>query len=342
MKIHTWAWLGWLAAGLTVILSTRNPFYLLFLAILFLLFQASISQNQKVLPLSTLRFAFTIFFFSTIFNALISRFGQTVLLTIPGQIALVGGNITLEAIVFGAINGLVLVNMFTLFTIINQVVPVKNLIRLIPQAFQPVALVTTIALTFIPATQRQFAAIKEAQKVRGQEIRRLRDWLPLFIPLLTGGLERALQIGEAMTARGYTVQASTNPKAGWQKILLPGALLCITGGFFLLLSSSSPWLGWSATGLGLACLLALFILSGRRFKKTHYFEEHWNTASIVILIAALFVILIFLLPLSQNQLLVYEPYPKISLPQFHFLHPGALLFLMIPLIWIHRGENDPF
>lgn len=340
MKIHTWAWLGWLAAGLSVLLTTRNPFYLLALVLVLFIFQISLPGRGIISPIVSLRFATSILIFSTLFNALISRFGETVLFQIPGEIPLISGNITLEAVFFGCINGLVLLSMFTLFTIINQILPVKNLVRLIPQALQPVALITTIALTFIPATQRQFNAIREAQTLRGQSMKRLRDWLPLFIPLLIGGLEQALQIAEAMTARGYTVQPPGSNAFTWQKWLLPAALVLIVSGGFLSLFTGMTTAGGILFAAGILLFLLLFLASGCNFKKSHYHEEHWNLASWLTLASALIVISIYLIPNFSSIYLAYDPYPRIALPALQPLPVLTLQFLLLPLLWVTKEEND--
>ena len=342
MRIHTWAWLAWLFVGLIVLLSTRNPFYLLVMTLVLFIFQSNISGSGFLSTTTTIRFAASILIFSTTFNALISRFGETSLVSIPGKIPFISGNITLEAIVFGAINGLVLINMFNLFTIVNQVLPVKNLVRLIPQAFQPVALVTTIALTFIPATQRQFSAIREAQALRGQSLKRLRDWLPLFIPLLTGGLERALQIAEAMTARGYTVRPPGSPLSAWAKWLLPAGLVLITCGGFLWLFTGLKIPGWILFAVGLLLFLLLFLLTGRQFKKTYYQEEHWNLPSYVTLGSALAIATIYLLPIFSNDSLKYEPYPRATVPVLQFLPLLTILLFFVPLVWESGENNDPY
>ncbi len=341
MRIHIWSWLAWLLAGLIVLLSTRNPFYLLVMALVLFIFQSRVSGPGFLSTAATFRFAASILIFSTAFNALISRFGETTLFSISGKIPFISGNITLEAVIFGAINGLVLINMFTLFTIVNQVLPVKNLVRLIPQAFQPVALVTTIALTFIPATQRQFSAIREAQALRGQSLKRLRDWLPLFIPLLTGGLERALQIAEAMTARGYTVRPPGSPLSTWQKWLLPAGLVLITCGGFLWLFTGLKLPGWILFAFGLLLFLLLFILTGRQFKKTHYQEEHWNLPSFVTLGSALVIAIIYFLPIFSHNSLAYDPYPRATVPALQFFPLLATLPFLVPLVWNSGEQNDP-
>jgi energy-coupling factor transport system permease protein len=98
--------------------------------------------------------------------------------------------VTLEALVYGAINGLVLSGFFAGFLVVNLALPARALLRLVPRAFYPLAMIMTISVTYIPATRRQFVQIREAQAVRGYRPTGLRSWLPLLMPLLVGGLER--------------------------------------------------------------------------------------------------------------------------------------------------------
>ena len=169
MKIHTWAWLTWIICGLVLIAATRNPLYIFLIDVLLLIIQIQTAQTWN--PRFTFRFITSILVLSTIFNVFLSRFGETIMFTIPKQIPLINGIITAEAALYGLTNGLVLIGMFSIFTILNQVLPVRALVGLIPQAYQPIAVVTTIAITFIPSTQRQFQAIKEAQAIRGQQLK---------------------------------------------------------------------------------------------------------------------------------------------------------------------------
>ena len=335
MKIHTYAWLAWLTAGLVVVSTTRNPFYLLLLVIILFINQSLLNQSDFRLPVSTLKISISILLLSSLLNAFISHFGDTVLVTIPGNIPMLSGPITLEAIVFGAINGLVLIAMFTFFTILNSAVPVQNLVRLIPRAFHPIAVVTTIALTFIPATQQQFHTIREAQAMRGQRLQKLRDWLPLFVPLLIGGLERAMQIAEAMTARGYTVQPAKK-QYPWHKIVLPISLLLIIAGWIFLMTSPSSMTGWLIILLGLILLAGLFFLSGRRTPKTYFFRETWNSNSYLLLLIAILVTLLVVLPIPGKSTLSYNPYPQIILPQIAIAQIIAILLLILPA-FLNRG-----
>ncbi len=206
-----WAWVSWLIATLVILSITRNPLYLILILMCVLVVGLNLRQAGSDIPrpFSLWKLAAWIILLATIFNALTSHYGATVLFTIPGKFPLVSGAVTLEAIVYGATNGLVLTGMLASFTVLNLALPGRDLISLIPRAFFPVAVVTSIAVTYLPTTLRQFKQIREAQAIRGHQMRTIRDWLPLWMPLLVGGLEHAMQLAESMTARGFASTRAT-------------------------------------------------------------------------------------------------------------------------------------
>jgi energy-coupling factor transporter transmembrane protein EcfT len=226
--IHTFAWLSWLAVSLVALSLTRNPLYLL-LILLCLLFVSLWLQKREdgARPaVHPLRFTLILVTLGALFNALTSHYGSTILFTIPGRIPLLSGHLTLEALVYGATNGLILAGMFASFTVLNQALPTRALVRLIPRAFYPVALVTSIAVTYLPTTIRLSGQIREAQEIRGHQVRGVRDWLPLLMPLLVGGMEHAMQLAEAMTARGFaSAPLPPLPVPSTRTSLLPGSIL---------------------------------------------------------------------------------------------------------------------
>jgi energy-coupling factor transport system permease protein len=339
MNVHTYAWLAWLISGLVVLTTTRNPLIILLVDLILILFQVWITPPSRKILGTTLRFGLSVVVLSTVLNMFISRFGETILFSLPTKIPLLGGNYTLEALVYGLTNGLILIGMFTLFMILNQVVSVHSLVRLIPQAFHPVAVVTTIALTFIPASQKQFQAIREAQAIRGQQLKKLRDWLPLIIPLLIGGLERAMQIAEAMTARGFTAQSER--KIPWfEKALLPLGLIFIILGWILELSTQLPLSGGWMILIGLLLLLILFFISGKKVKKSTYAQEPWTQISTWISLFALLLTMAFLINIPGYQSLAYEPYPKVQLPGFSIFHGLLTLTLLVPIFLMGEVKHD--
>jgi len=180
MTIHPITWLIWLGVVLGSLSITRNPLYLtlILLCLASIIITVRPHSHASPVPISLLKFAIIITIISALFNALMSHVGNTVLFVLPNAIPFFGGNITLEALVFGALNGLVLSGLFTAFTILNMVIPTRSLVRLIPRAFYPIAIVISIAITFVPSSLRQLEQIRQAQAIRGHKMKYWQDWLP--------------------------------------------------------------------------------------------------------------------------------------------------------------------
>ncbi|MCZ7668356.1 MAG: energy-coupling factor transporter transmembrane protein EcfT [Chloroflexi bacterium] len=154
--------------------------------------------------------------------------------------------------------------LFTLllvFIAFNNIVPGSDLVHLTPRAFHDLGLVVLIALTYVPETSRHWQKIKDAQAIRGHQIRGWRDWRPILIPLLVGGMERAMALAEAMVSRGYGATTQTS-----QPLLAQGLLLLGLGAAFAgwLLSFWFGWPGWVLMGSGVMVLLLLIWAPGRK------------------------------------------------------------------------------
>ena len=126
---------------------------------------------------------------------LMAHSGDTVLLRLPGSWPLVGGPLTLEALAYGALTGLALALLLAVFATLRRALSARDMVRLVPRAFGALALVVAVALTYVPATLTELAAIREAQAVRGRRPGGPAGWLRLALPLVVGGLERALHAG---------------------------------------------------------------------------------------------------------------------------------------------------
>ena len=161
-----------------------------------------------------------------------------------------------------------LAGLFAAFTVVNRVVPVRAALGLVPRAYYPVAVVLSIAVTFVPSTLHAVQQIREAQAVRGRSMRGLGSWLPLIIPLLEGSLERSMQLAEAMMARGFA-SAEARPNQTPQALFLIG-LGGVVGGWLLRLV-------WQQALAGTLLLAASFValglglwLAGRQHPHTVY------------------------------------------------------------------------
>jgi energy-coupling factor transport system permease protein len=336
-----WAWVGWLVATLVILSVTRNPLYLLLVLLCIVLVGVTLRQSGSQSPqlFSLWKLAAWIIILATIFNALTSHYGTTVLFTIPGSLPLISGHVTLEAIIYGITNGLVLTGMLASFSVFNLALPVREMISLVPRAFFPLAVVTSIAVTYVPTTMRQFRQIREAQAIRGHQMRTLRDWLPLWMPLLVGGLEHAMQLAEAMTARGF---ASTNTDVRgsvfYPRLAMALGLAMLTGGWILQMGD----LGTA----GLVMLLAgsVMVLGGlwtlgHKSPRTTYQPSKWSWKDGLGLGIVLGVLLLCTLPISMigKATLFYEPYPSLSMPDFNPILGMIMLGLITPALIANRS-----
>ncbi len=332
--IHPAAWLTWVGAILVALSMTRNPIYLglilLWLALVGVLVQPT--EKTAPIPISPWRFGLIVVGLSALFNALTVHFGSTVLFTLP-DLPVIGGPITLEAITFGLLNGLTLAGIFAAFTILNQALPVRAIVRLIPRAFYPVAVVISIALTFVPATLRHLQQIREAQAVRGHRLRGLRDWLPLFMPLLVGGLERALQLAEAMTARGFAgSDGQAHPTL--TRAALVGGLVAVLSGWLLRLLWGQALLGGGLLLGGIILIGATLWWVGRQVPRTIYRPQPWLARDWLVALCAGLTAAAFLLPLPglERASIFYYPYPTLLLPEFNPLIGAATAGLLGPIV----------
>ena len=272
-----------------------------------------------------------------------SHVGNTVLFVLPNAIPFFGGNITLEALVFGALNGLVLSGLFTAFTILNMVIPTRSLVRLIPRAFYPIAIVISIAITFVPSSLRQLEQIRQAQAIRGHKMKYWQDWLPLLIPLLIGSLERALQLAESMTARGFATVPSDNDtrQAIMTKLVFIIGMSLLLVGWMLRLAWGYDIFGLWTMIAGSGFVIGMLWYVGRRIQRTVYRTERWTTHDSVITIISMLVIMPFLfsIPFFDHMSLFYYPYPSLTLPKFDPYIGLLLLGILTPLLGQTNNEK---
>ncbi len=146
-----------------------------------------------------------LFFFALAipFNALSIHMGQIILFRLPESWPIVGGPITLEAVIAGTVNGLALLTILVVFAAFNAVVDHYQLLRATPSFLFHAGVVISISITFVPQMVLSAKEIRQAQRIRGHRFRGIRDLLPLVMPLLANGLERAIQLAETMEARGF-------------------------------------------------------------------------------------------------------------------------------------------
>jgi energy-coupling factor transport system permease protein len=343
---HTWSWVAWLIAAAFPAFTLRNPLYLvLVLGAAWIVYWALGratpigSSWGSLVKVGSLLFALTI-----PFNALSIHIGQIVLFSLPDGWPILGGPVTLEAVIAGAVNGLSLFTILVVFASFNAVVDHYQLLRATPAFLFQAGVIVSIAVTFVPQMVLSAKEIRQAQRIRGHRFRGIRDLLPLVIPLLANGLERAIQLAETMEARGFG--SAVDPLSHRQALVAQfgtlAALLALLAGLFLIAFSpvGRVW-GWVLAILGIGSMLVLFRQQGRRVRRTRYRRPRWRARDTAVIVAcgAAFAI-VLATRLVSPEMLAYSPYPPASLlPPFSPVVGGALLLLTLPALLAPRSEQ---
>jgi energy-coupling factor transport system permease protein len=279
-----------------------------------------------------------------LFNGLTAHLGDTVLFRIrlPDWLPLLSGPVTLESLVFGATNGLTLTVIFSGFATFNQVTPVRDLIRLAPRAFHEAGIVLSIALTFIPQTNRSLNRIREAQAVRGHRVRGLRDWLPIVVPLLISGLERSMGLAESMVARGYGATSDRGNAPRTQRLLALGLFMLLGGWLAFLFLESWTAIAVGAMILGAGLVVGVVWLAGRTVSHTSYRARRWTAHDTLATLGCGLTLAVVLLPLplANQATLAYSPYPRLAFPVFDPFIGLGLLGLLVPAVVATVGQAD--
>lgn len=333
LTFNTLAWVIWLSSAAILTLLMRNPLYLIILLLVARLVQNACGGEQASLKISLWQLSAVIMLFSIFFNLLLVHVGQTVLFRLPRNLWLVGGPITLEAIVYGAISALILITLLAVFMAFNNIVPTSDLIAIIPRALTNLGVVILIAVSYVPETLNQLQRVREAQALRGHRIRGLRDWQPIIIPLLVGGLERSMNLAETMVARGYGATGGQPLAARIRGIMLAGLVLIFAG---WMVSYNNSLIGWLLVLSGGGFLLLAYYEQGRKIKRTRYTFVRWQIQDwLLVVISLLPLLLIFLpFPAVHGGSIIYSPYPLAAVPQFDPLIGLAIALLAAPALLV--------
>ena len=184
--MHQGAWLLWALSGGLVAITTTNPFYLLpLLGVAWVVHAACGRAGPQAR-------SFRIFL---IFGALTICTRTALVLFLP--------DIQWGNIVEAAMEGLRLAVLLTVFGAYNTVSDPFGVLRLSPRRWHEPALAASLALSIAPRTIAAVSTVREAQRLRGIEIRRWRSLPALAVPVLETGMEEAVVLAESMDARGH-------------------------------------------------------------------------------------------------------------------------------------------
>jgi len=345
---HPKAWGLWLLAALLPFSLTKNPYYLLIaigaVGVVYLALRGHAATGRQWTAF--LRIGLFLAGFSVVFNMLFVRAGATRLFTLPAlrwqvsggaqgaTVIQIGGPVSLESLVYGLAQGLGLVGILLALATFNALVDHYRLLRSTPRFLYQSAVVTSIAVTFVPQLMAAQEEIREAQLLRGHRFRTLRDLPPLFVALLAEGLERSITLAESMSARGFGGDAGKEERSGLAlKATIALALLVLVCGAVVSSYFRSGAAGTLLMAAGAGMLSAVVWTVGRGVNRSSYLRGTWTFADTALSAAAAAVILLLLAAQAwQRASLVFYPYPRLEAPGFAPVIGLSLLLLTAPVV----------
>jgi energy-coupling factor transport system permease protein len=185
--MHPVAWIVWAAAGVVAAGVTSNPAYLAVIAAAAWLVHAVHGQGR----------AFRGFVLAALAALVLRTLLVFLLLLAPG------GSLGLGNVLAAALEGARLATILVVLGAFNSVADPFGVLRLSPGRLYEAALATALALQIAPRTVAAVGRVREAQRMRGIEVRGVRSLAALAVPVLATGLEEAVLLAESMDARGH-------------------------------------------------------------------------------------------------------------------------------------------
>jgi energy-coupling factor transport system permease protein len=323
-RLDSRVWLLWGVCAMVPMLVSRHP--LIVLEMLAIVLAVRLVWADRLVQgwgwIARVASAFVLV--GVVFNALTVRSGNQVLFRIPEQLPLLGGAVTLNAVVYGFVSGVAVLVLVLTGTTVAAGISWSELVRSLPDRVAPLAVAGSVAWSFLPGASKAFIDIRESQASRGHQFRGVRDVPQLVVPLLEGGMERALTMAEALEARGFgaaSVRPDGQRKRGWWSVAVIGGL--VTGAYGLAMGRSVE-----ATGGFVVAALGMLLLarSGTTVEaRQRYRHTPFTRSDRVVVLSSLVAVAGFLWRQVQPGVVAaFNPYPNLSMPA---LDPGMVVLL---------------
>jgi energy-coupling factor transport system permease protein len=233
---------AWSAACLFVALSSTNPAYRAAVLAATLAALAASPGPARARPILT--FVVVTAALGTALNLVVSHVGATVMFELPDGIPAFGGPYTAEALAFGVSTGVTLAAAILAVAPFSLRLGPEEILDALPPALSRTGSALAASLNLVPAVGASFAAVTEAQRLRGWRPRGPRSWAAVAVPVVLTAIEGSIQLAESMEARGY----GSGPRSHLRPPRLrPGDwLLVAASGLAVLLFAWSRATGWAA------------------------------------------------------------------------------------------------
>jgi energy-coupling factor transport system permease protein len=325
------AWLLWAAAATVPPLVGRNPFVLLATTLAVLGVWAAWRDAATDGWGRLLRLGALFALVGVLFNTLTAHVGDRPFARLPDAWPLVGGPLTVNALVYGLLSGLAVFGLLLVGTTLGATLDWATLLRLLPDRLHAVAVTGAVAWALVPQTLRAFGEIREAQEARGHRLRSPADAGPLLVPLLAGSLERSQTLAEALEARGFGAALAPQAALGrWRGAATAAGLTLATVGAYGL-AMGSPAFAFGGLGFGVGALWAAGRERGGGPRRTCYREPAWDRRAWLVAGSAGVVLGVEVAILAvQPAAFAYDPYPSMLPPAVSLSLLAALGLLLVP------------
>jgi energy-coupling factor transport system permease protein len=349
-------WLVWGSVMMISALMIRNPIVLLELLVVALSVRLTcVPRHRRQGWAWFLRLTAIMASIGVIFNALTVHAGDRILVTLPSAWPVIGGEITLNAIAYGVVSTVAFVTLILIGTTLAAVMNWVELTRVLPRRLAPFAVAGSVAWAFLPQLGVALRDIRETQIARGQPMQGRASLLALIVPLLGGGLDRAMTTAEALEARGFGVQIANGdaPKprpeqrSGFgirRAVMLLGLTGLLLAAYSLAVGAGGIW-GWLVIPGG-GCVFAGLRGSrgpGPDAGATRYRQPVWTWRESAILFAS--IVAMFAIGfrwIADASLLRFDPYPSLTWPGVDLIAMLAAALLVLPVLIVPvRFEEYP-
>lgn len=188
--------------GFTMFL--QHPVFLLISFFSSMAYALWLNGWRKVLKLNVL-FTVPSLLIVALLNPLFNHYGVTTLFYIESS----GNQVTLEALVYGLVLGIVLFIVIMWFSCYNVIMTTDKFVYLFGRAIPAISLILSMVFRFVPRFQSQLGLIRNGQKCSGRDIsngsllHKVKCGLNILSILVTWALENAIETADSMKSRGY-------------------------------------------------------------------------------------------------------------------------------------------
>jgi energy-coupling factor transport system permease protein len=194
----------WALALTAAALILYNPLPLGVLALVMLGAAAGAGVGRQLV--GTLRTAVIVGLPIVVINVLASRQGLTVFARLGNLGPFGQGDLTVEAVVYGAVIALKVTLLMLITTLASLTVDPDELLRRFRRLSFRSALTASLATRMIPVLGADAQRLAEAQRTRAEDpARGVRGRIALLSAIVGGSLERAMEVAATLELRGFAV-----------------------------------------------------------------------------------------------------------------------------------------